>query len=48
MRPRLTEVANKAASIGSLSLPEKRVIPIAAQIYEKLDILLGKTEASYR
>ncbi len=48
MRPRLTEVANKAASIGSLSLPEKCVNQIASEIYEKIDILSGKTKVSYR
>ncbi len=42
MRPRLTEVANKAASIGSLSLPEKRVNQIAAEIYARIDNLTGK------
>ncbi len=46
-REQLTALAAKAASIGSLSLPEKRVIPIAAEIYSRIDILLGKTEASY-
>ncbi len=42
MRPTLTEAANKAASIESLSLPEKRVNQIAAEIYTKIDSLTGK------
>jgi len=33
VRQRLADVANKAASIETLSLPEKRVNPIAAEIY---------------
>ncbi len=36
MRPTLTEVVNKAASIGSLSLPETRVNTIAAAIYARI------------
>ncbi len=47
MRPRLTEAANKAASIEGLSLPEKRVNHIAAEIYIKINILSGKSESSY-
>ncbi len=42
VRPTLTEIAIKAASIGSLSLPEKRVNQIAAEIYEMIDSLTGK------
>ncbi len=42
MRPRLTEVANKAASIEVLSLPEKRVNTIAAAIYARIDALTGR------
>lgn len=44
MRSELTEAANKAASIGRLSLPEKRVNQIAAEIYSRIDILTGKYE----
>lgn len=42
IRPRLTEVANKAASIETLSLPEKRVTPIVAAIHFQIDTLSGK------
>ncbi len=42
MHPTLTEAANKAASIGSLSLPEKRVNPIAAAIYARINALIGR------
>ncbi len=42
MRPKLTEFANKVASIGKLSLPEKRVNQIATEIYEKIDSITGK------
>ncbi len=42
MRPRLTEAADKAASIGGIALPEKRVNQIAAEIYAKIDSLAGK------
>lgn len=42
MRPKLTEAANKVASIGSLTLPEMRVNPIAAKIYTLIDTLTGK------
>ncbi len=48
MRPKLTEAANKAASIEGLSIPEKRVNTIAAAIYSRIDILLGKTETFHR
>jgi len=44
VRFRLTEVPNKIASIEGLSLPEKRVNTIAAEIYAKIDILSGKYE----
>ncbi len=46
-REQLTALAAKAAGITGLSLPEHRVIPIAAEIYSRIDILLGKTETSY-
>ncbi len=42
MRSKLTEVAGKVVSIGSLSLPEKGVNRIAAEIYEKIDSLTSK------
>lgn len=38
IRPKLTEAAIKAASIEALSLPEKRVNPIAAKIYAHFDL----------
>ncbi len=42
VRCRLTEIANKAASIESLSIPEKRVNHIAAEIYARIDSITGK------
>ncbi len=42
MRPILNEAANKAVSIGNLSIPEKRVNQIATEIYEKIDSITGK------
>ncbi len=47
-REQLAALAAKAADIPGLSLPEKRVIPIAAEIYSQIYIFLGKTETSYR
>lgn len=44
IRPRLTDAANKAASIEALSLPEKRVNIIAAEIYSQIDQITGKYE----
>ncbi|MCM1139136.1 MAG: hypothetical protein NC453_11260 [Muribaculum sp.] len=41
-RPRLTEATNKAASVGALSLPERRVNDIAATIYTQIDNITGK------
>ncbi len=41
-RFRIVEIANKAASIKSRSLPEKRVNAIAAEIYTQIDALIGK------
>lgn len=42
MRPTLTEAANKVALIDSLTLPEKRVNQIAAEIYAQINTLTGK------
>ncbi len=42
MRPRLIEATDKAASIGSLSLSERRVNQIAAEIYAQIDTITGK------
>ncbi len=42
MRPVLTKVANQAASIEGLSLPEKRVNQIAVEICAQTDSLTGK------
>ncbi len=42
MRPKLTEAAVKAASIGSLSFLEKRVNQIAAEIYARIDAVTSK------
>ncbi len=42
MRPKLTEAASKAASTRSLSLPEKRVNQIAAEICARIDTLTNK------
>lgn len=42
IRPTLTKAANQAVLIKGLSLPEKRVNPIAAGIYTRIDILTGK------
>lgn len=44
LRPLLTAAANKAASIEVLSLPEKRVNLIAAEIYRQIDTITGKYE----
>ncbi len=42
VRCRLTEIANKAKSIGSLSIPERRVNQIAAEIYARIDDITSK------
>ncbi len=42
VRCRLTEIANKAASIENLSLPEKLVNHIAAEIYARVDDITSK------
>ncbi len=42
MRPILNEAANKAVSIGNLSIPKKRVNQIAAEICTRIDTLTGK------
>lgn len=44
VRRRLTGIASKAALVEDVSLPEKRVNAIAAEIYSRLDILTGKCE----
>ncbi len=42
IRPKFTEAANKAVSIGSLTLPEKHVNTIAAEFYAQIVGLTGK------
>ncbi len=42
VRCRLTEITNKTASIESLSIPEKRVNQIAAELYARIDTITGK------
>ncbi|MCM1140279.1 MAG: hypothetical protein NC453_17060, partial [Muribaculum sp.] len=42
IRPRLTEAANKSASIKALSIPERRVNEIAATVYIQIDEITGK------
>lgn len=42
IRPRLTASANSASSIPELSLPEKRVNIIAADVYRQIDTITGK------
>lgn len=42
MRSRLTHAADQAASIEALSLPEKRVNALAADIYTQIAVLTGK------
>ncbi|MCM1142717.1 MAG: hypothetical protein NC453_29445, partial [Muribaculum sp.] len=44
IRPRLTEAANKVAATKALSLPERRVNLIAAEIYRQIDAITGKYE----
>ena len=44
VRQRLAEATNKVASIEALSLPEKRVNAIAAEIYARIDAITGKYE----
>lgn len=45
-RPLLTDLAAQAAGVEGLSLPEKRVNPIAAEIYSEIDKLIGKHEVA--
>lgn len=42
IRPKLTKAANQAVTIEGLSLPEKRVNAIAAEIYAQIDTIAGK------
>lgn len=42
IRPKLIQIANKAASIESLALSKRRVNHVAAEIYSQLDVLTGK------
>lgn len=42
MRPKLTNATNQASTIEGLSLTEKRVNIIAAEIYAQIDTLTGK------
>lgn len=45
LRPHLTEAANNTKSInGHLSVPEKRVNAIAAEIYTQIDRITGKCD----
>lgn len=42
VRQRLTKAANKGALIEDISLPEKRINAIVAEIYTRLDTITGK------
>ncbi len=42
LREMLTALAEKTTDLAGLSLPEKRVNAIAAEIYSRLDVLTGK------
>jgi len=42
IRPKLTEAANKIASIEGIPLPEKRVNAVVAEINAPIDTLIGK------
>lgn len=44
IRPRLTEAAAKVQAMDGLSLPERRVIAISAEIYSRIDALSRKFE----
>lgn len=44
IRPRLTEAVTKAQAMDGLSLVERRVNPIAAEIYTRIDNITGKYE----
>jgi len=47
IRSRLTEIDNKVALIEVLSLPEKRVNNIVAEIYVQIDTLTGNTVSTF-
>lgn len=44
IRPRLTEALTKAQTVNGLTLPERCVNPIAAEIYTRIDNITGKYE----
>lgn len=44
VRKRLSEIITEAALLEGISLPEKRVNAIAAEIYSKIDTITGKYE----
>lgn len=44
IRPRLTAATRKVQSVDGLTLPERRVNPIAAEIYTRIDNITGKYE----
>ena len=44
IRPRLTEAVTKAQAVDGLTLPERRLNPIAAEIYTRIDNITGKYE----
>ena len=44
IRPRLTEAVTKAQAVDRLTLPERRLNPIAAEIYTRIDNITGKYE----
>ncbi|MCM1066446.1 MAG: hypothetical protein NC418_02610 [Muribaculaceae bacterium] len=44
VRPRLTEAASKAQAVDGLSLPERRINLLAAEIYQRIDANISKCE----